>query len=82
MLGVVIEVTVQDYIWTNKRKSSRKAGETRHVAMHTGFELGDFVLAAKQQPDKLDFRWLGPLRVLRVQSDWTYVNLYLPTTPQ
>ena len=44
----------------------------RPVAKHGGFDVGDFVLVARDTQDKLAVRWLGPMRVVKVVSDWVY----------
>ena len=55
-----------------KRKANRKAAEKRGVKMHAGFSVGDFVLMARQQPNKLGVRWAGPMELTRVLSNWTF----------
>jgi hypothetical protein len=55
-----------------RRERSRVAAEKRGVKAHAGFDVGDFVLVAQVQPDKLQVRWAGPFRVIGVLSEWTY----------
>jgi hypothetical protein len=56
----------------NRRAANRKAAEKRGVAPHAGFDIGDFVLVARTNPDKLTVRWLGPSRISRVIDNWTF----------
>ena len=47
----------------------------RHAAnkrQKDGFDVGDYVLVARDTRDKLAVRWLGPMRVVRIVSDWVY----------
>ena len=64
-----------------KRASNLKAQERRQkelakkrgIVPHGGYTVGDYVLAARVNPtNKLQCRWLGPMRVVRVLSHWTY----------
>ena len=43
-----------------KRAANRRAAIKRGVRPHAGFTVGDFVLVAVEEPDKLQLRWAGP----------------------
>jgi transposase InsO family protein len=55
-----------------RRAANKRAAAKRGVVPHADFDVGDFVLAARMNPDKLSARWLGPYRVSRVVDDWTF----------
>ena len=50
----------------NRRRSAHR------YRRHGGFDEGDYVLIARVLPGKLSCRWQGPMRVVRVCSEWTY----------
>jgi len=55
------------------QKKRESAAKRRGITPHGGYSVGDYVLAARLNPtNKLQCRWLGPMRVVRVLSDWTY----------
>jgi hypothetical protein len=59
---------------TARRAASRNT-KNNAAAMAPNFDVGDFVLVARQvshAADKLALRWLGPHRVVNVLSDWVY----------
>ncbi len=55
-----------------RRKQNQLQAEKRGIEPHANFSVGDFVLAARVEPDKLSVRWAGPMRVVRVLSNWTF----------
>ena len=50
----------------------RKGAEKRGIRAHAGFNVGDYVLCARTDPDKLSMRWAGPMQVTRVIDNWTF----------
>lgn len=52
--------------------ANKRAAEKNGVRMHAGFDVGDFVLVANVQPNKLQVRWAGPMRVTAVLNDWSF----------
>ena len=52
--------------------AQQKGAEKRGIKKHAGFKVGDYVLCARTQPDKLSMRWTGPLQVERVVDEWTF----------
>lgn len=71
---------------TTKQQQARHSANKRHrdgdveatvrrrpLVKHGGFDVGDYVLVARDTNDKLAVRWLGPMRVVEVVNDWVYV---------
>ena len=59
---------------TKARRKQIEAHNRRTNIIQPNFEVGDFVLVRRAQDKghKLNFRWLGPRRVVKVYSDLVY----------
>ncbi len=69
MKGILDEFHVISKVAREGRNNSK----TNSSRTHANFEIGDFVLVAAVQPDKLSALWQGPSRVVSTRSDWVYV---------
>ena len=55
----------------NKRAANKRAAMKRGWQPHADFQVGDFVLSANTNPDKLSVRWIGPMQVTKIIDNWT-----------
>ena len=56
-----------------QQRRSESAAKKRGIEPHGGYSVGQYVLATRVNPtNKLMCRWLGPMRVVKVLSNWTY----------